>query len=45
MQNTVIADQHLAEALGHGLILSTDRRDFNAYRWKNTKPFINLLSL
>lgn len=35
----------LAEELGHGLILSTDERDFNAYRWKNTKPFTNLLFL
>ncbi|TCT20315.1 type II toxin-antitoxin system VapC family toxin [Thiobaca trueperi] len=33
----------LAEALGHGRILSTDRRDFHAYRWKNTRPFTNLL--
>jgi len=33
----------LAEHLGHGRILSTDRRDFNAYRWKNHHPFINLL--
>ena len=33
----------LAEALNHGRILSTDRRDFHAYRWKNKKPFTNLL--
>lgn len=33
----------LAEELGHGRILSTDQRDFNAYRWKNHKPFTNLL--
>lgn len=33
----------LAEELGHGRILSTDRRDFGAYRWKQTKPFENLL--
>ena len=33
----------LAEALGHGRILSTDQRDFNAYRWKNHHPFENLL--
>jgi uncharacterized protein len=33
----------LAEHLGHGRILSTDQRDFGAYRWKNTKPFQNLL--
>jgi predicted nucleic acid-binding protein len=34
----------LAEQLGHGKILSTDRRDFKTYRWKNTKPFENLLA-
>lgn len=33
----------LAEELGHGRILSTDQRDFNAYRWKNRHPFTNLL--
>ena len=33
----------LAEHLGHGRILSTDLRDFEAYRWKNHKPFTNLL--
>ncbi|MDD5273754.1 MAG: PIN domain-containing protein [Methylovulum sp.] len=33
----------LAEYLGHGQILSTDRRDFQTYRWKNTRPFTNLL--
>lgn len=33
----------LAEALGHGKILSTDQRDFNTYRWKNHEPFQNLL--
>jgi predicted nucleic acid-binding protein len=33
----------LAEDLHSGDILSTDRRDFGAYRWKNTKPFRNLL--
>ncbi len=35
----------LAEDLGHGRILSTDRRDFKTYRWKNRKPFENLLVL
>jgi hypothetical protein len=35
----------LAEHLGHGRILSTDRRDFHTYRWKNTQPFSNLLCL
>jgi len=33
----------LAEELGHGRILSTDLRDFKAYRWKNHQPFQNLL--
>ncbi len=34
----------LAESLGHGRILSTDERDFRAYRWKQHKPFVNLLA-
>jgi uncharacterized protein len=33
----------LAEDLGHGRILSTDRRDFGVYRWKQHEPFENLL--
>jgi len=33
----------LAEDLGEGRILSTDQRDFGGYRWKNTRPFTNLL--
>ena len=33
----------LAEHLGHGRILSSDRRDFEAFRFKNTRPFENLL--
>ena len=33
----------LAEHLGHGRILSTDKRDFHTYRWKNTQPFSNVL--
>jgi uncharacterized protein len=33
----------LAEHLGDGRILSTDERDFKTYRWKNRKPFKNLL--
>lgn len=33
----------LAEELGHGRIVSTDRRDFQTYRWKNHQPFSNLL--
>lgn len=33
----------LAEELGHGRILSTDGRDFRAYRWKRREPFENLL--
>lgn len=35
----------LAKELGSGRILSTDRRDFETYRWKNRKPFQNLLAL
>ena len=34
----------LAESLGSGRILSTDQRDFHAYRWKSHKPFKNLLA-
>lgn len=33
----------LAEHLRHGRILSTDQRDFQAYRWKQREPFRNLL--
>jgi hypothetical protein len=33
----------LAESIGSGRILSTDCRDFHTYRWKNRKPFENLL--
>lgn len=33
----------VAEQLGHGRILSTDQRDFQSYRWKQHKPFDNLL--
>ena len=33
----------LAEEIGSGRILSIDQRDFGAYRWKNHKPFRNLL--
>lgn len=33
----------LAGRLGHGRILTTDRRDFGAYRWKRQHPFENLL--
>ncbi len=32
-----------AEDSGAGDILSTDARDFGAYRWKSRKPFKNLL--
>jgi predicted nucleic acid-binding protein len=35
----------LAEELGSGEILTTDRRDFRTYRWKARKPFRNLLPL
>lgn len=33
----------LAEETDNGRILSTDQRDFHTYRWKNRKPFRNLL--
>lgn len=33
----------LAEALGHGRVLTTDKRDFQVYRWGNKKSFENLL--
>lgn len=35
----------LAEYLNDGRILSTDQRDFNSYRWKDRKPFQNLLKI
>ena len=35
----------LAESIGSGRILSTDKRDFGTYRWKNRKPFRNLLPI
>lgn len=41
-----LADASLVVAateLGDGRILTTDQRDFHAYRWKKTKPFRNLL--
>jgi predicted nucleic acid-binding protein len=34
-----------AEETGSGRIFSTDTRDFGAYRWKQRKPFKNLLQL
>ena len=43
-----LADASLVVAatdLGEGRILSTDQRDFNAYRWKETEPFHNLMAL
>ncbi len=33
----------LAEHIGEGRILSTDQRGFQAYRFKNQKPFQNVL--
>jgi uncharacterized protein len=33
----------LAESLGHGRILTTDQRNFRAYRWKTRRPFEPLL--
>jgi len=41
-----LADASLVLAaadIGDGRILSTDKRDFDTYRWKNTEPFLNLL--
>ena len=41
-----LADASLVVAatdLGEGRILSTDERDFDTYRWKDTEPFRNLL--
>lgn len=34
----------LAEHLGHGRILSADRRDFAVYRWNDRRSFDNLLA-
>lgn len=34
-----------AEETGDGRILSTDTRDFGAYRWKRRKPFRNLMKI
>jgi len=34
----------VAEELGEGRIVSTDERDFHAYRWKNQHPFCNLFT-
>lgn len=34
-----------AEELGEGKILSTDRRDFRAYRWKGREPFEDVFGL
>lgn len=33
----------LADLIGSGRIASTDLRDFRTYRWKNHKPFQNVL--
>ena len=33
-----------ATELGEGRTLTTDQRDFGAYRWKDTEPFHNLLN-
>lgn len=35
----------LVEHLGHGRILSSDRRDSNVYRWRNKNSLENLLNL
>ncbi len=34
----------VAEELGEGRIVSTDQRDFQAYRWKNHQPFSNFFA-
>jgi uncharacterized protein len=34
----------LAEHLDSGRILTTDQRDFGAYRWKNRKPFEDVMA-
>ena len=41
--NALLVD--LAEHLNDGRILSTDQLDFKTYRWKNRKPFKNLLAV
>ncbi|GAP97844.1 hypothetical protein [Leptolyngbya sp. NIES-2104] len=33
----------LAEHLGHGRVLTVDRRDFSVYRWNDTQFFENLI--
>ena len=35
----------LAEQLGSGRILTTDQRDFGAYRWKSKQPFEDVMAL
>lgn len=35
----------LAEHLGSGRILTTDQRDFGAYRWKSRNPFEDVMAL
>jgi predicted nucleic acid-binding protein len=35
----------LADEVGSERILSTDERDFRTYRWKNRRPFKNLLTI
>jgi hypothetical protein len=35
----------VAESIGSERILSTDARVFGTYRWKNHKPFKNLLAM
>ncbi|MEO9148594.1 MAG: hypothetical protein ABI212_04340 [Burkholderiaceae bacterium] len=34
----------LAQHLNHRRILTTDRRNFGAYRWKSRKPFVDLMA-
>jgi uncharacterized protein len=35
----------LAEHLGSGRILTTDQRDFGAYRWKSKQPFEDVMAM
>jgi uncharacterized protein len=35
----------LAEHLGSGRILTTDQRDFGAYRWKSRQPFEDVMAM
>ncbi|MEO9101366.1 MAG: VapC toxin family PIN domain ribonuclease [Burkholderiaceae bacterium] len=34
----------LAQHSNHGRVLTTDGRDFGAYRWKSRRPFVDLMA-